>query len=253
MSAALKILVCVKRVVDTNLKVRVRSDGSGMDLANARMSINPFDEVGVEAAVQLKESGAASEVVAVSIGPAGCRDVLRTALAIGADRALLVETGDELESLAAAKCLAAIVAREQPDLVILGKQATDHDLGQTAPMLAGLLAWPQATCVARLQHVAPALEVSCEAETGSERLRLPLPAVISVDLRLNSPRYASLPAITRAKKKPLEILPIAELGVAIDRRLTVLGVQEPPPRKSGRIVPSAQALVSALRDEAKVL
>jgi electron transfer flavoprotein beta subunit len=249
----MKVLVCVKRVVDPNVKVRVRADGSGMDLAAARMSINPFDEVGVEAAVQLKEAGVATEVIAVTIGPDSCRDVLRTALAIGADRALLFETTAELESLATAKCLAAIVRREQPDLVLLGKQATDHDLGQTAPMLAALLGWPQATCVSQLQSMGATLEVISEAELGSERLHLPLPAVISVDLRLNSPRYASLPAITKAKKKPLQMLPIAELGVMIERRLSVLGVQSPPARKAGRVVPSVQALVSALRDEAKVL
>jgi electron transfer flavoprotein beta subunit len=249
----MKVLVCVKRVVDTNAKVRVRADGSGMDLAAVRMSINPFDEIGVEAAVQLKEAGVASEVIAVTIGPEGCRDVLRTALAIGADRALLIQTDVDLESLAAAKCLAAIVKREQPDLVVLGKQATDHDLGQTAPMLAALLGWPQATCVSRLQATGLMLEVTSEAELGSERLRLPLPAVISVDLRLNSPRYASLPAITKAKKKPLQMLPVAELGVAIEPRLLVLGVQAPPARKAGRVLPSVQALVSALCDEAKVL
>jgi electron transfer flavoprotein beta subunit len=249
----MKVLVAVKRVVDPNVRVRVRTDGRGMDLANVRMNINPFDEVGVEAAVQLKEAGAAREVIAVSIGPDGGRDVLRTALAMGADRAVLVETMEELESLAAAKCLAAIVQREQPDLVVLGKQATDHDLGQTAPMLAALLGWPQATCVSRLQRTGATLEVTCEAEIGSERLRLPLPAVISVDLRLNAPRYASLPAIMKAKKKPLQTLSALELGVAIERRLSVLGVQESPARKAGRLVASVSALVSALRDEAKVL
>jgi electron transfer flavoprotein beta subunit len=253
MAATMKVLVCVKRVVDPNVKVRARADGSGMDLAGVRMSINPFDEIGVEAAVQLKEAGAASEVIAISIGPDGCREALRTALAIGADRALLVETADELESLAASKCLAAIVGREQPSLVILGKQATDHDLGQTAPMLAALLGWPQATCVSRLQAAHQSLELVSEVEIGSERLRVPLPAVISVDLRLNSPRYASLPAIMKAKKKPLQLLPIAELGVTLERRLSVLGVQAPPVRKAGRVVPSVQDLVTALRDEAKVL
>jgi len=249
----MKIMVCVKRVVDPNVRVRARVDGAAMDLANARMSINPFDEVGVEAAVQIKEAGAATEVIAVTIGPDACRDVLRTALAIGADRAILVEAAGDLESLAAAKCLAAVVRREQPELVVLGKQATDHDLGQTAPMLAALLGWPQATSVSRLQAAVGTLELTSETEAGCERLRLPLPAVISVDLRLNAPRYASLPAIMKAKKKPIITLPLADLGVAIERRLAVLGVHEPAARKAGRRVASAQDLLRALRDEAKVL
>lgn len=244
---AFKVLVGVKRVIDPNVQVRVRADRCAMDLANLRTSINPFDEVAVEEAVRLKEAGHAAEVVAVSIGPAACRDVLRTALAIGADRAVLVETDHELESLAAAKALAVVVAREQPTLVLLGKQATDQDFGQTAAMLAALLGWPQATCVSQLALADDGLQVTAEVDLGTETLALPLPAVLSADLRLNTPRYASLPAVMKAKKKPMDHLPLAELGVDLAPRLSVLRVEPPPARGPGRIVSDAKALVAALQ------
>lgn len=251
---SLKILVCAKRVVDPNLKVHVRADGRGMQLDGLKTVLNPFDEVAVEEAVRLREAGHAHEVVAVSVGPAGARDALRSALAIGADRALLVDCGDDPEPLAAARFLAALVRREAPDLVLMGKQSTDHDLGQTPAMLAGLLGWPQALQVSKLQVQGTALQVICELDQGTELLQLPLPALLSADLRLNEPRYASLPAVMKAKKKPLDIISAASLGLGDDRvRLSLLKASTPQPRAAGRIVPDAPALLAALRDEARVL
>jgi electron transfer flavoprotein beta subunit len=251
----LKILVCVKRVVDPNVKVNVRPDGTGMQVEGLRTTLNPFDEVAVEESVRLRESGHASEVVAVSVGPAACRDVLRTALAMGADRALLLEVAAEPEPLSAAKCLAALIRREKPDLVLMGKQSTDHDYGQTPPMLAGLLGWPQAMQASRIQPVEGALHVTCELDKGTETVKVPLPAVISADLRLNTPRYASLPAVMKAKKKPLEVLdPIAlELPQPLQQRLQILKAEAPASRRSGRVLPDVASLVTALREEARVL
>lgn len=240
----MKVMVCAKRVVDPNVVVRVR-DGR-LDLAAARRTLNPFDEVGAEAAVQLKEAGIADEVVAVSVGPAECREALRTALAIGADRGVLVEMAEDPEPLHAAKVLAAVVRREAPDLVLVGKQSTDHDHGQTGPMLAALLGWAQATCVSRLQLADGQLEVDCEGEDGVVRLRLPLPAVVSVDLRLNTPRYASLPAVMKAKRKPLDIEDAAALGITDAPRVAWLGVREPERRGSTRRVADARELVEAM-------
>jgi electron transfer flavoprotein beta subunit len=252
---ALKVMVCVKRVIDPNVKVHVRTDGSGMQVEGLPTTLNPFDEVAVEEAVRLRESGHAAEVVAVSVGPAACRNVLRTALAMGADRALLLEVPQEPEPLSAAKCLAALVRREAPDLVLMGKQSTDHDHGQTPAMLAGLLGWPQALQASRIEPGAEALRVSCELDRGTETLRVPLPAVVSADLRLNTPRYASLPAVMKAKKKPLDIIePQAlDLGSALEPRLQVLRVEPPPSRAGGRVLPDVESLVQALRHEARVL
>lgn len=252
---ALKILVCVKRVIDPNVNVSVRPDHSGMQLDGLRTSLNPFDEVAVEAAVQLKESGQAAEVVAVSVGPAACKDVLRTALAMGADRALLLEVAGDPEPLSAAKCLAAVVRREKPDLVLMGKQSTDHDYGQTPGMLAALLDWPQALQASRIEPGESSLQVTCELDKGTETVKLPLPGVISADLRLNTPRYASLPAVMKAKKKPLEMLEPAALDLPqpLQQRLHVLRAEVPTKRRGGRMLPDAASLVAALRDEARVL
>ena len=251
----LKILVCVKRVVDPNLKVTVRSDGAGMQVEGLRMTLNPFDEVAVEEAVRLREAGYAGEVVAVSVGPEACRDVLRTALAMGADRALLLEVSQDLEPLSAAKCLAAVIRRERPDLVLMGKQSTDHDYGQTPAMLAGLLGWPQAMQASRIQAGEAALQVTCELDKGTETVNVPLPAVISADLRLNTPRYATLPAVMKAKKKPLEVLdPLAlELPQPMLQRLQVVRAEVLAARRSGRVLPDVSSLVTALRNEARVL
>lgn len=244
----MKVLVCAKRVVDPNVVVRIR-DGR-LDLVAARRTLNPFDEVGAEAGVQLKEAGIATEVVAVSVGPAECREVLRTALAIGADRGLLVETAADVEPLQAAKLLAAVVRREAPDLVLVGKQSTDHDHGQTGPMLAALLGWAQATCVSRLELVDGQLDVDCEGEDGVVRMRLPLPAVVSVDLRLNTPRYASLPAVMKAKRKPLDIEDAAALGIADAPRVAWVDVREPERRGATRLVADTAELIEALRTSA---
>ncbi len=240
----MKVLVCVKRVVDPNLVVRVRA--GSMDLASARRTLNPFDEVAVEAAVQLREAGLANEVVALSVGPSECREVLRTAMAIGADRGLLVETDAEVEPLMAAKTLAALVRREQPQLVLTGRQSTDHDYGQTGPMLAALLGWAQATCVSRLALRDGVLDLDCEAEDGCVHLQVPLPAVVSVDLRLNTPRYASLPAVIKAKRKPLDAEPLAALGIADIARVAWLQVREPTQRGAVRLAADARELVAAL-------
>jgi electron transfer flavoprotein beta subunit len=254
MTANLKVLVCVKRVVDPNVKVHVRSDGAGMNTEGLKMAMNPFDEVAVEEAVKLREAGIAAEVIAVSVGPAECRDVLRTALAMGADRAILVETDADLEPLAAAYYLAAAVKRESPELVLAGKQSTDHDYGQTPGMLAALLGWPQALQASKLEALEAALRVTCELDRGTEVLELPLPAVVSADLRLNEPRYASLPAVMKAKKKPLDIVEASSLlPEAPVKRLTVVRAEVPPARSSGRRVADASELVEALREEARVL
>ncbi len=255
MPLILKVLVCVKRVVDPNVKVHVRNDGTGMNTEGLKMALNPFDEVAVEEAVRLREAGVAVEVVAVSVGTAECRDVLRTALAMGADRALLIESEADLEPLAAAHYLAAAVRRELPDLVLAGKQSTDHDHGQTPGMLAALLGWPQALQASCLEVVASGgLRVTCELERGTEVLEVPLPAVVSADLRLNVPRYASLPAVMKAKKKPFDTVEAAALlPDAPVRRLAVLRAEVPAARAGGRTLIDAADLVNALREQARVL
>ncbi|GAB4472247.1 MAG: electron transfer flavoprotein subunit beta/FixA family protein [Burkholderiaceae bacterium] len=249
----MKILVPVKRVVDYNVKVRVKSDQSGVDIANVKMSMNPFDEIAVEEAVRLKEAGVATEIVAVSCGVAQCQETLRTALAIGADRAILVETDVELQPLAVAKLLKAIVDKEQPQLVVLGKQAIDDDANQTGQMLAALAGWPQATFASKLKITDGRAEVVREVDGGLETVSVRLPAVVTVDLRMNEPRYVTLPNIMKAKKKPLETIRPAELGVDVTPRLKTLKVTEPPTRKAGIKVPDAATLVAKLRTEAKVL
>ena len=249
----MKILVAVKRVVDANVKVRVKSDGSGVDLANVKMSINPFDEIAVEAAVRLREQGVATEVIAVSCGSPQSQETLRTAMAIGADRGILVESADELQPLAVAKILKALVDKEQPQLVILGKQAIDDDSNQTGQMLAALAGLPQATFASKVVVADGKATVSREVDGGAETLSLKLPAVITTDLRLNEPRYVTLPNIMKAKKKPLETLKPADLGVDVAPRLKTLKVVEPPKRSAGVMVPDVKTLVEKLKNEAKVL
>jgi electron transfer flavoprotein beta subunit len=249
----MKILVPVKRVVDYNVKVRVKSDGSGVDIANVKMSMNPFDEIAVEEAVRLREAGVATEVVAVSCGVTQCQETLRTAMAIGADRAILVESTEELQPLAVAKILKALVDKEQPQLVILGKQAIDDDSNQTGQMLAALAGLPQATFASKVVVADGKATVSREVDGGSETLSLKLPAVITTDLRLNEPRYVTLPNIMKAKKKPLETVKPADLGVDVTPRLKTLKVAEPPKRSAGVIVPDVKTLVDKLKNEAKVL
>ncbi|MCX7962121.1 MAG: electron transfer flavoprotein subunit beta/FixA family protein [Burkholderiales bacterium] len=249
----MKILVSVKRVVDYNVKVRVKSDGTGVETANVKMSMNPFDEIAVEEAVRLKEAGVATEIVAVSCGVSACQETLRTALAIGADRAILVETDAELQPLAVAKLLAAICAKENPQLVILGKQAIDDDANQTGQMLAGLLGWAQATFASKVKIADGRAEVTREVDGGLETLSVALPAVITTDLRLNEPRYVTLPNIMKAKKKPLEQVRPETLGVEVAPRLKTLRVVEPPKRKAGVKVPDVKTLVEKLRNEAKVI
>jgi len=249
----MKILVPVKRVVDYNVKVRVKSDGSGVDTANVKMSMNPFDEIAVEEAVRLKEKGVATEIVAVSCGAAACQETLRTALAIGADRAILVQSDAELQPLAVAKLLAAVVGRESPQLVILGKQAIDDDANQVGQMLAALLDWPQATFASKVEIAAGKATVKREVDGGLETVEMALPAVITTDLRLNEPRYATLPNIMKAKKKPLDALDPAGLAVDVTPRIATLKVVEPPKRKGGGRVADVAELVSKLRNEAKVL
>jgi len=253
----MKVLVPVKRVVDFNVKVRVRPDGSGVDTANVKMSMNPFDEIAVEEAVRLKEKGIATEIVAVSCGLAACQETLRTALALGADRAILVETGVELQPLAVAKLLKTIAAKENPQLVIMGKQAIDDDANQTGQMLAALLGWPQATFASKIDIASEGgpmrATVKREIDGGLETLSMPLPAVITTDLRLNEPRYATLPNIMKAKKKPLDVVKPDALGVDVTPRLTTLKVVEPPKRKGGGKVADAKELVAKLRNEAKVI
>ncbi|MDR5844622.1 electron transfer flavoprotein subunit beta/FixA family protein [Caballeronia sp. LZ031] len=249
----MKILVPVKRVVDYNVKVRVKSDGSGVDIANVKMSMNPFDEIAVEEAVRLREAGIATEVVAVSCGVTQCQETLRTAMAIGADRGILVESADELQPLAVAKILKALVDKEQPQLVILGKQAIDDDSNQTGQMLAALTGLPQATFASKVVVADGKATVSREVDGGSETLSLTLPAVVTTDLRLNEPRYVTLPNIMKAKKKPLETLKPADLGVDVAPRLKTLKVAEPPKRSAGVMVPDVKTLVEKLKTEAKVL
>ncbi len=245
--APMKILVPIKRVVDHNVKVRVKADGSGVDIANVKMSMNPFDEIAVEAATRLKEQGVATEVVAVSIGPAACQETLRTAMAMGADRAILIEATDEVQPLAVAKLLAALVAQEQPQLVILGKQAIDDDSNQTGQMLAALTGWPQGTFASQLAVDGEVLSVTREVDGGLETVALQLPAVVTTDLRLNEPRYVTLPNIMKAKKKPLATLTPAVLGVDTTPRLRTLKVAEPPQRAAGIRVADVAALVPHLK------
>ena len=249
----MKILVPVKRVVDYNVKVRVKSDQSGVDIANVKMSMNPFDEIAVEEAVRLKEKGVATEIVAVSCGPQACQETLRTAMAIGADRAILVLTDVELQPLAVAKLLKALVDREQPQLVILGKQAIDDDANQTGQMLAALAGWPQATFASKVTLADGKAAVTREIDGGLETLSVKLPAVVTTDLRLNEPRYATLPNIMKAKKKPLDTYKPADLGVDVTPRLTTLKVAEPPKRSAGELVADVAQLVDKLKNVAKVL
>ncbi|KAA0081505.1 electron transfer flavoprotein subunit beta/FixA family protein [Trinickia soli] len=253
----MKILVPVKRVVDYNVKVRVKSDGTGVDIANVKMSMNPFDEIAVEEAVRLKEAGVAAEVVVVSAGVTQCQETLRTALAIGADRAILIESNEDLQPLAVAKLLKALVDKEQPQLVILGKQAIDDDSNQTGQMLAALAGLPQATFASRVTIVNEGGQkratVAREVDGGAETLTLTLPAVVTTDLRLNEPRYVTLPNIMKAKKKPLETIKPEDLGVDVAPRLKTLTVAEPPKRSAGVMVPDVQTLVEKLKTEAKVL
>jgi electron transfer flavoprotein beta subunit len=249
----MKALVAVKRVVDYNVKVRVKSDGSGVDIANVKMSMNPFDEIAVEEAVRLKEKGVVTEIIAVSCGVAQCAETLRTAMAIGADRAILVETAADLQPLAVAKLLKALVDKEQPGLVILGKQAIDDDCNQTGQMLAALGDWPQATFASKLEVVDGKLNATREVDGGSEKLTLSLPAIVTTDLRLNEPRYVTLPNIMKAKKKPLETLKPEDLGVDVSPRIKTLKVSEPPVRSAGVKVANVAALVDKLKNEAKVI
>lgn len=249
----MKVLVPVKRVVDYNVKVRVKSDHTGVDIANVKMSMNPFDEIAVEEATRLKESGAVTEVIAVSCGTAQSQETLRTALAIGADRAALVQTDVELQPLAVAKLLKALVDKEQPQLVILGKQAIDDDANQTGQMLAALLEWPQATFASKVELAADSVTVTREVDGGLETIKLSLPAVITTDLRLNEPRYVTLPNIMKAKKKTLDTYTPEDLGVDVKPRLTVLKVTEPAARSAGVMVPDVATLVEKLKNEAKVI
>ena len=247
----MKVLVAVKRVIDFNVKPRVKMDGSGVDLMNVKMSMNPFDEIAVEEAIRLKEKGSASEIVAVSIGPAKAQETLRTALAMGADRAILVQTqddiGSEVEPLAVAKILAKIAADEQPGMIILGKQAIDDDNNATGQMLAALLGWPQGTFASKVEPAPDAVTVTREVDGGLETDRLKLPAVVTTDLRLNEPRYASLPNIMKAKSKPLATKTPDELGVDVSRRIETLKVAEPPKRQAGDKVGSVDELVGKLK------
>ena len=249
----MKILVPVKRVVDYNVKVRVKSDNTGVETAGVKMSMNPFDEIAIEEAVRLKEKGAASEIIAVSMGVAACSETIRTALAMGADRGILVESDVDLQPLAVAKLLRAIVDKEGPTLVILGKQAIDDDMSATGQMLAALLGWPQGTFASKVTIEGDSMTVIREVDGGLETVVLTLPAIITTDLRLNEPRYASLPNIMKARKKPIDIMKPADLGVDPTPRLVVIKVEEPPKRQAGRKVASVAELVDKLRNEAKVI
>src|ERR1700676_2742188 len=249
----MKVLVPVKRVVDANVRVRVKADGSAVDIANVKLSMNPFDEISVEEAVRLKEAGAASEVVVVSCGVQACQETLRTAMATGADRAILVETDAELQPLAVAKLLKALVDKEQPQLIILGKQAIDDDANQTGQMLASLADLPQATFASKVEVVGDKVKVTREIDGGLETISLSLPAVITTDLRLNEPRYVTLPNIMKAKKKPLDTFRPEDLGVDVKPRLKTLKVSEPPRRVAGIKVPDVATLVDKLKNEAKVI
>jgi electron transfer flavoprotein beta subunit len=249
----MKVLVPVKRVVDYNVKVRVKADGTGVDLANVKMSMNPFDEIAIEEAVRLKEKGAVTEVVAVSCGVTQCQETLRTAMAIGADRAILVETDAELQPLAVAKLLKALVDKEQPGLVILGKQAIDDDCNQTGQMLAALCGRPQGTFASKVEVADGKVAVTREVDGGLETVRLALPAIVTTDLRLNEPRYVTLPNIMKAKKKPLQVLKPSDLGVDVTPRIRTVKVEEPPRRGAGVKVADVAALVEKLKNEAKVI
>ena len=249
----MKVLVAVKRVVDYNVKIRVKADQSGVELANVKMSMNPFDEIAIEEAVKLKEAGIVTEIVAVSLGVTQCQETLRTALAMGADRAILVESSAELQPLAVAKLLKAVADKEQPQLVILGKQAIDDDSNQTGQMLAALLNWPQATFASKLAISGGQAEVMREIDGGLETISVKLPAVVTADLRLNTPRYATLPNIMKAKKKPLDTLTPEALGIDVTPRLKTLKVAEPGKRKGGVMVPDVATLLDKLKNEAKVI
>ncbi|GAB6051851.1 electron transfer flavoprotein subunit beta/FixA family protein [Magnetospira thiophila] len=249
----MKVLVAIKRVVDYNVRIRVKTDGTGVETANVKMSMNPFDEIAVEEAVRLKEAGTASEVIAVSMGVKQCQETLRTALAMGADRGLHVLTDDDLQPLAVAKLLKALVERENPDLVLLGKQAIDDDSNQTGQMLAALLGWPQGTFASKLVLADGTAQVTREIDGGLETLALTLPCVVTTDLRLNEPRYATLPNIMKAKKKPIEDVTPADLGVDAAPRLEILSVAEPAKRQAGVMVDDVAGLVDKLKNEAKVI
>ncbi len=249
----MKVLVPVKRVVDYNVKVRVKSDGTGVDIANVKMSMNPFDEIAVEEAVRLKEKGVVTEIVAISCGVTQCQETLRTAMAIGADRGILVECADELQPLAVAKLLRALVDKEKPGLVILGKQAIDDDSNQTGQMLAALAGLPQGTYASKVEVAGDVASITREVDGGTERIELKLPAVLTTDLRLNEPRYVTLPNIMKAKKKPLEVIKPADLGVDVAPRIKTLKVTEPPKRGAGVKVPDVATLVAKLKNEAKVI
>ncbi len=249
----MKVLVAVKRVVDYNVKIRVKSDQTGVETANVKMSMNPFDEIAVEEAVRLKESGGAEEVIAVSMGAQQCQETIRTALAMGADRGILVQSDDELQPLAVAKLLKAIVDKESPDLVIVGKQAIDDDSNQTGQMLSALLGWAQGTFASKLELADGRAKVTREVDGGLETVDLKMPIVVTTDLRLNEPRYASLPNIMKAKKKPIDTLTPADLGVDVAPRLATLKVTEPPARAAGVKLESVAELVDKLRNEAKVI
>ena len=249
----MKVIVPVKRVVDYNVKVRVKSDGSGVDIANVKMSMNPFDEIAVEEAVRLKEKGAVTEVIAVSCGVTQCQETLRTAMAIGADRAILIETTEELQPLAVAKLLKALVDKEQPGLVILGKQAIDDDCNQTGQMLAALTGLPQGTFASKVEVAGDKVNVTREVDGGLETLSLTMPAIVTTDLRLNEPRYVTLPNIMKAKKKPMDTVKPEDLGVDVAPRIKTLKVSEPPKRGAGIMVPDVATLVDKLKNEAKVI
>jgi electron transfer flavoprotein beta subunit len=249
----MKVLVAVKRVVDYNVKIRVNSDQTAVETANVKMSMNPFDEIAVEEGIRLKETGSASEIIALSVGPTQCQETIRTALAMGVDRGVLVETDAMVEPLAIAKCIKAIVEKESPDLVIVGKQAIDDDSNQTGQMLAALLGWSQGTFASNLELSNGSIKVTREVDGGLETVNLKLPSVVTTDLRLNEPRYASLPNIMKAKKKPIDITTPDDLGVDITQRLTVLKVEEPPKRQAGVMVDDVAHLVDKLRNEAKVI
>ena len=249
----MKALVAVKRVIDYNVKIRVKADKTGVETASVKMSMNPFDEIAVEEALRLREAGIVSEIIVVSLGVAQCQETIRTALAMGADRGILVETNAELQPLAVAKLLKAVILQENPEIVIIGKQAIDDDCNQTGQMLSALLGWPQATFASKLQIVDGRAIVTREIDGGLETVEVKLPAIITTDLRLNEPRYATLPNIMKAKKKPLETVTVTELGVDVAPRLKTLKIAEPPARAGGVKVPDVKTLVEKLRSEAKVL
>jgi electron transfer flavoprotein beta subunit len=249
----MKVLVPVKRVIDYNVKIRVKADQTGVETANVKMSMNPFDEIAVEEAIRLREAGTATEIIAVSVGPQQCQETIRTALAMGADRGILIQTDDEVQPLAVAKLLKAVVDKESPDLVILGKQAIDDDSNQTGQMLAALLGWSQATFASKLEIDGGSANVTREVDGGLETLKVSMPCIVTTDLRLNEPRYASLPNIMKAKKKPIDQMAPADLGVDITPRLTTLKVVEPAKREAGVRVEDVAQLVDKLKNEAKVI